>query len=95
MSRHNVILLAAGGTAGHMFPASALARELKNDGYQVHLATDRRGLRFIDQMEKMTVHKIPAATVFGGGVLALPVRALTLLYGFCMRWLFCCVFGLM
>ena len=82
MSRHNVILLAAGGTAGHMFPASALARELKNDGYQVHLATDRRGLRFIDQMEKMTVHKIPAATVFGGGVLALPVRALTLLYGF-------------
>jgi len=82
MSRHNVILLAAGGTAGHMFPASALARELKADGYEVHLATDRRGLRFVEQMEKMTIHKIPAATVFGGGVLALPVRALTLIYAF-------------
>lgn len=73
------IILAAGGTGGHMFPASALAIELQAQGFEVHLLTDRRGLAFVPQLAKMEVHKIPAATVYGGGVLALPLRILTLL----------------
>ena len=37
-----VILLAAGGTGGHLFPAEALAHELTGRGWKVHLATDHR-----------------------------------------------------
>jgi UDP-N-acetylglucosamine--N-acetylmuramyl-(pentapeptide) pyrophosphoryl-undecaprenol N-acetylglucosamine transferase len=73
------VILAAGGTGGHLFPASALAAELKDQGAQVFLATDQRGLAYQDAMEKMPVYKVPAATVYGGGVLALPRRMLTLL----------------
>ncbi|WP_292211558.1 glycosyltransferase, partial [Mesorhizobium sp.] len=41
-----VILLAAGGTGGHLFPAEALAHELIERGWAVHLATDTRAERF-------------------------------------------------
>ncbi|HEY2210615.1 MAG TPA: glycosyltransferase, partial [Bradyrhizobium sp.] len=37
-----LILLAAGGTGGHLFPAEALGVELIRRGYRVRLATDSR-----------------------------------------------------
>ena len=40
------VLLSAGGTGGHLFPAEALAHELKKRGRAVYLATDRRAERF-------------------------------------------------
>lgn len=79
MSKHDTIVLAAGGTAGHMFPASALAEQLKKAGYDVHLATDKRGLAYVGQLTEMELHTIPAATVYNGGILAFPLRILTLL----------------
>src|SRR6185437_15720390 len=44
--RNATIVLAAGGTGGHMFPAEALARELVARGAAVALVTDRRGQAF-------------------------------------------------
>ena len=43
MSAEPLIVLAAGGTGGHVFPSEALARELKNRGHRLALLTDRRG----------------------------------------------------
>ncbi|NWG45866.1 MAG: glycosyltransferase [Alphaproteobacteria bacterium] len=43
-----VYVLAAGGTGGHMFPAEAVASELKRRGARVVLFTDERGRRFAD-----------------------------------------------
>lgn len=40
------IILAAGGTGGHMFPAQALAHDLISRGYRVVLATDQRGMSY-------------------------------------------------
>lgn len=42
------VLIAAGGTGGHMFPALALAHELRGRGRAVRLVTDRRGARFVE-----------------------------------------------
>ena len=41
-----LILLAAGGTGGHLFPAEALGVELIRRGLRVRLATDARALRY-------------------------------------------------
>ncbi len=38
----SLIILAAGGTGGHLFPAQALAEELITRGYRIHLMTDER-----------------------------------------------------
>jgi UDP-N-acetylglucosamine--N-acetylmuramyl-(pentapeptide) pyrophosphoryl-undecaprenol N-acetylglucosamine transferase len=59
------IVLAAGGTGGHMFPAEALAGELLKRGFAVDLVTDRRGHAFGDRLGDVAVHRIHAAGVIG------------------------------
>jgi UDP-N-acetylglucosamine--N-acetylmuramyl-(pentapeptide) pyrophosphoryl-undecaprenol N-acetylglucosamine transferase len=56
------ILLAAGGTGGHLFPAEALAHEMVERGWKVHLATDDRAERFAAHFPAAAVHPIASAT---------------------------------
>ena len=60
-----LILLAAGGTGGHLFPAEALGVELIRRGYRVRLATDSRALRYSGLFSKDTIDVVPSATVRG------------------------------
>lgn len=45
-----LVLLTAGGTGGHVFPAEALARELLGRGVRVAMVTDARGDRFSNNL---------------------------------------------
>lgn len=65
------ILLAAGGTGGHLFPAEALAHELSARGWRVHLATDDRATRFSSEFPADAVHRISSATFASRNPLAL------------------------
>ncbi|TDQ83964.1 UDP-N-acetylglucosamine-N-acetylmuramylpentapeptide N-acetylglucosamine transferase [Dongia mobilis] len=64
------ILLAAGGTGGHMFPAEALAEVLLSRGCKVDLVTDERGQGFGDRLPQVTVHRVAAGGVAGKGIAA-------------------------
>lgn len=57
------ILLAAGGTGGHLFPAASLAQELKRRGYEIELATDIRAEKYGVEFPARAVHRIPSATL--------------------------------
>lgn len=59
------ILLAAGGTGGHLFPAFALAEELARRGLAVDLVTDMRGDRYGTGFPARSVYQLPAATPGG------------------------------
>src|ERR1700689_3198463 len=59
------ILLAAGGTGGHLFPAEALGVELIRRGYRVRLVTDARALRYSGLFSKDTIDMVPSETVRG------------------------------
>jgi UDP-N-acetylglucosamine--N-acetylmuramyl-(pentapeptide) pyrophosphoryl-undecaprenol N-acetylglucosamine transferase len=77
------IVLAAGGTGGHMFPARALARELLSRGYAPILITDRRGGGFgPDLADQVPTHHIPAAGYTGGDVMAKGASLLRLGLGY-------------
>ena len=64
------ILLAAGGTGGHLFPAMALAAALKRRGAAVELVTDARALKYSGEISVDAIHRIPAATTTGAGALS-------------------------
>ena len=42
------ILIATGGTGGHIFPAFSLANYLKEKNYTIKITSDKRGLRFLN-----------------------------------------------
>lgn len=64
----DTVVLAAGGTGGHIFPAEALSVALTRDGRTVHLITDRRFGNYASQMMGVSVHTIRSATLGGGAV---------------------------
>lgn len=78
-ARHLVI--AAGGTGGHMFPAQALAEEMLAKGWRVTLSTDARGARYAGGFpEAVAIRQVASATFARGGVLAkllVPLRIAT------------------
>ena len=43
----NLVIIASGGTGGHVFPAVCLADELTKRGYGVMFATDKRGAKYL------------------------------------------------
>ncbi len=81
MSEQRSVLLAAGGTAGHLFPAFALAEELAARGLVVDLATDMRGDRYGSGFPARNVYQIPSATVRGKSPMALAKTATALSRG--------------
>jgi len=70
MSTDRLIVLAAGGTGGHVFPAEALARELLGRGYKLALITDRRGGAYGGALGEIETRRVRAGGIAGKGLLA-------------------------
>src|ERR1043165_6834983 len=81
---NKVILLCAGGTAGHLFPAEALAGALQKRGAIIELATDTRAAHF--KFPAREVHVIPSATVRGRDPFNLARTAALLIVGTAKAW---------
>ena len=64
-SKKPLIILTAGGTGGHVYPAEALAEELSRRGCRLMLVTDQRGLNNYHG----TLGKIPNRSVLSGAVM--------------------------
>ena len=63
-----VIVLAAGGTGGHIFPAEALAEEMLLRGYTPHLITDHRFHQYNKNSADGVLGRIPIHTITAGSL---------------------------
>lgn len=64
-----LIVLTTGGTGGHVFPAEALAIELKDRGCRLAWITDQRGTAYKGALSDIETHSIRAGGIAGQGLL--------------------------
>lgn len=79
MQRRFTIILAAGGTGGHVIPAQAVAVELSRRGHTPILVTDPRGLRYKDMFPGIGVMELKVSPA-SGSLVAAPLRFFKMLF---------------
>lgn len=62
-----LLVIAAGGTGGHMFPAQSLAEEMLRRGWRVRLSTDDRGARYAGGFPPAVERQVVSAGTFARG----------------------------
>lgn len=67
MSVAPLLVIAAGGTGGHMFPAQALAEEMLSRGWRVILSTDPRGARYAGGFPEAVERRVVSSATFAQG----------------------------
>ena len=74
----SLVVVAAGGTGGHLFPAEALAIALAKRGVAIELATDERAARYGAAFPARATHVLPSATFSGRDPVGAAHTAVTL-----------------
>ena len=82
MTHAPLLVMAAGGTGGHMFPAQSLAEVMLQRGWRVKLSTDARGARYTGAFpDGVEIEVLPSATFARGGIVAKLVAPFRILGG--------------
>ena len=76
----------AGGTGGHLFPAMALAQELRRRGHVIHLMTDERVSGYGDNFPARETHMVPSATPSIRNPVKLATAVAKLAWGTLIAW---------
>jgi len=74
------ILIATGGTGGHIYPAYSLANHLLNKNYVVKLTSDKRGLSFLKNIQNLNFTIIPSTPLVKKNLLRFLFSIIIILY---------------
>jgi UDP-N-acetylglucosamine--N-acetylmuramyl-(pentapeptide) pyrophosphoryl-undecaprenol N-acetylglucosamine transferase len=82
MAGKPLLIIAAGGTGGHMFPAQALAEAMITKGWRVVLSTDARGGNYAGRFPaEVKIEQVSSATLSRGGILAKALAPFQIIVG--------------
>jgi UDP-N-acetylglucosamine--N-acetylmuramyl-(pentapeptide) pyrophosphoryl-undecaprenol N-acetylglucosamine transferase len=82
----STFVLMAGGTGGHLFPAMALAQELRRRGHIIQLMTDHRVRDYGKGFPAREIHVVPAATPSLSNPVKFVLAAGKILWGTAVAW---------
>ena len=76
------IIIATGGTGGHVFPAYSLAKHFIDKKINVQLITDRRGMRYLKGYSELDIVQIDSTPISKKNILRFLISILIILYSF-------------
>ena len=74
------IIIATGGTGGHVFPAYSLAKHFTDNKINVEIISDKRGLRYLEAYHDIKVIEITSSTIFKKNIFQLLFSILIIFY---------------
>ncbi len=74
------IVIASGGTGGHIFPALGLANNLIKNNFDITLTTDARGLKYLTNNKDINFVKIPSSPLIKKNLFTLIKSVLIICY---------------
>jgi len=74
------IIIATGGTGGHVFPAYSLAKHFIDNQVNVEIISDKRGLRYLKNYHDIKVVEITSSTIFKKNIFQLLSSILIIVY---------------
>ena len=81
MINNKRILIATGGTGGHIFPSLSLADSLKKN-HEVEIITDKRGLRYLTNYKKINIRIINTGTIFNKNIFKVFLGLIKVIFSF-------------
>ena len=79
-SKINKIIIATGGTGGHVFPAYSLAKHFLENKINVEIISDKRGLKYLQDYNDIKVIKINSSTIFKKNIIQMLLSSLIIFY---------------
>ena len=65
------IVIATGGTGGHIFPAYSLAKYFIEKKIDVQITSDQRGLKYLSKYDELKITQINSSTIFDKNIIRL------------------------
>jgi len=76
------IIIATGGTGGHIFPAYSLAKNFLKQDYSVEIITDKRGLKYLDKHKDIKLILNNSATIFNKNIINLLLSVFIIFFSY-------------